>query len=30
MLETSEVLILYGLWFPFGLGLAAVLLKMNS
>lgn len=30
MLETSEVLILYALWFPFALGLAVVLLKMNS
>lgn len=30
MLETSEVLTLYALWFPFAIGLAVVLFKMNS
>lgn len=30
MLSTGEVLILYAVWFPLALGLAAFLLKKNS
>jgi hypothetical protein len=30
MLNTAQVLVLYGLWFPLALGLAAYLLKKSS
>ncbi len=30
MLETGEILLIYGIWFVFSLGLAAFILKRNS